>query len=109
MIKQTQLKKPALVFFASGMTLALAGVAVWFNLNAQLLSGILGKMEKANQELKSLRAVITQERVSVRIGVPDRSEGYGFRRHHLQAGRAGEGEAAHRLSETRRQCAVGDW
>lgn len=38
---------------------------------AQLLAGILAKMERANRDLKSLRALITQERVNVQIGVKD--------------------------------------
>jgi outer membrane lipoprotein-sorting protein len=41
----------------------------------QMLAGVLSKMEKANRELKSLRAVITQERVNVQIGVKDTESG----------------------------------
>jgi outer membrane lipoprotein-sorting protein len=43
--------------------------------SAQLLSGILAKMEKAHSELKSLRAVIIQQKTNTQIGTSDTDYG----------------------------------
>jgi outer membrane lipoprotein-sorting protein len=41
----------------------------------QLLPGILNKMERAHQEMKSLRAELTQQKTNAQIGVTDREVG----------------------------------
>jgi outer membrane lipoprotein-sorting protein len=45
------------------------------NGNPQLLTGILQKMEKAHMDLKSLKAVIMQQKVNVQINVKDTDQG----------------------------------
>src|SRR5262245_54610156 len=45
------------------------------NPTPQLLSGILNKMEKANQELKSLRAELIQQKTNPQINITDTTYG----------------------------------
>ncbi|HKQ73618.1 MAG TPA: outer membrane lipoprotein carrier protein LolA [Blastocatellia bacterium] len=61
----------------AGITLLLAGADRHVNANAQpqILTGILNKMRKANQELKSLKAEIVQEKTNNQIGVTDTTYG----------------------------------
>jgi outer membrane lipoprotein-sorting protein len=56
-----------------GISLLIAGVdrSASANAQAQLLTGILNKMEKAHQDLKSLKAEMVLERTNTQIGVTD--------------------------------------
>jgi outer membrane lipoprotein-sorting protein len=53
------------------LSLAEAGPSASANAQATILTGILNKMEKANQELKSLKAEIVLEKTNNQIGVTD--------------------------------------
>jgi outer membrane lipoprotein-sorting protein len=61
----------------AGISLLLAGAGHRAGANAQpqLLTGILNKMRKANQDLKSLKAEIVQEKTNTQIGVTDTTYG----------------------------------
>jgi outer membrane lipoprotein-sorting protein len=65
---------PAII---AGIFLLLAGVyaAASANAQAQLLTGILNKMEKAHQDLTSLKAEMVLERTNTQIGVTDSEYG----------------------------------
>jgi outer membrane lipoprotein-sorting protein len=65
---------PAII---AGIFLLLAGVyaAASANSQAQLLTGILNKMEKAHQDLTSLKAEIVLEKTNTQIGVTDSEYG----------------------------------
>src|SRR5262247_61561 len=65
---------PAII---AGIFLLLAGAyaAAPANTHAQLLTGILNKMEKAHQDLKSLKAEIILEKTNTQIGVTDSEYG----------------------------------
>lgn len=75
--EQYPLKRLAVIFLVSGIITAFSAVTAGAELGAtpQLLTGILAKMEKANRDLKSLRAVVTQERVNIQIGAKDIDSG----------------------------------
>ncbi len=59
----------------AGITLSLAGADRRANAQPQILTGILNKMRKANQDLKSLKAEIIQEKTNTQIGVTDTTQG----------------------------------
>jgi len=61
----------------AGITLLLAGADRRAGANAQpqLLTGILNKMRNANQNLKSLKAEIVQEKINNQIGITDTTYG----------------------------------
>ena len=61
----------------AGILLLLTGADNRAGANAQpqLLTGILNKMRKANQDLKSLKAEIVQEKTNTQIGVTDTTYG----------------------------------
>jgi outer membrane lipoprotein-sorting protein len=61
----------------AGISLLLAGAGHRAGANAQpqLLTGILNKMRRANQDLKSLKAEIVQEKTNTQIGVTDTTYG----------------------------------
>jgi outer membrane lipoprotein-sorting protein len=65
---------PAII---AGIFLLLAGVdhSASANAQAQLLTGILNKMEKAHQDLKSLKAELVLQRTNNQIGVTDSEYG----------------------------------
>src|SRR5262245_15403418 len=65
---------PAII---AGIFLLIAGVyaADSANAQAQLLTGILNKMEKAHQDLTSLKAEMVLERTNTQIGVTDSEYG----------------------------------
>ena len=56
------------------LTLGTLAAAIFFS-PAQLLPGLLAKMERANRNLQSMRAVIEQQRVNVQIGTKDTDTG----------------------------------
>jgi outer membrane lipoprotein-sorting protein len=55
--------------------LADAKLSASANTQAQILTGILNKMEKANQDLKSLKAEMVLEKTNMQIGVTDSEYG----------------------------------
>src|SRR5215475_10879683 len=61
----------------AGLSLMIAGAdrSASANSQAQLLTGILNKMEKAHQDLKSLKAEMVLERTNSQIGVTDSEYG----------------------------------
>ena len=71
------MKKLTSLAIIAGMFLLLAGVdrPASANAQAQLLAGILNKMEKAHQDLKSLKAEMVLERTNTQIGVTDSEYG----------------------------------
>jgi outer membrane lipoprotein-sorting protein len=69
-------KLTALAVFV-GLLAALAGAnhRVDANPTPQILTGILNKMEKAHQEMKSLRAELIQQKTNPQINITDTSQG----------------------------------
>jgi len=67
------MKKLISLAIIAGISLLIAGVdrSASANAQAQLLTGILNKMEKAHQDLKSLKAEMILERTNTQIGVTD--------------------------------------
>ena len=67
------MKKIMILAVVAGLALLFAGAdrSVSANAQAQLLTGILNKMEKAHQDLKSLKAEMVLERTNNQIGVTD--------------------------------------
>ncbi|HKQ89310.1 MAG TPA: outer membrane lipoprotein carrier protein LolA [Blastocatellia bacterium] len=67
------MKKLISLAIMAGISLLIAGVdrSASANAQAQLLTGILNKMEKAHQDLKSLKAEMVLERTNTQIGVTD--------------------------------------
>jgi outer membrane lipoprotein-sorting protein len=67
------MKKLISLAIIAGISLLIAGVdrSASANTQAQLLTGILNKMEKAHQDLKSLKAEMILERTNTQIGVTD--------------------------------------
>ena len=61
----------------AGISLLLAGAGLRAGVKAQpqILTGILNKMRRAHQELKSLKAEIVQEKTNTQIGVTDSTYG----------------------------------
>src|SRR5215475_5464252 len=57
------------------LLLASAGRSVSANAQPQILTGILNKMEKAHQDLRSLKAEMVLERTNTQIGVTDSEYG----------------------------------
>ncbi|MBO0858730.1 MAG: outer membrane lipoprotein carrier protein LolA [Chloracidobacterium sp.] len=57
------------------VSLVSAGRSVFANAQPQILTGILNKMEKAHQDLKSLKAEMILERTNTQIGVTDSEYG----------------------------------
>jgi len=71
------MKKLIPLAIIAGIFLLLAGAnrSASANTQAQLLTGILNKMEKAHQDLKSLKADIILEKTNTQIGVTDSEYG----------------------------------
>jgi outer membrane lipoprotein-sorting protein len=71
------MKKLMILAVLAGLALLLAGAdrSVSANAQAQLLTGILNKMEKAHQDLKSLKAEMVLQRTNNQIGVTDSEYG----------------------------------
>jgi outer membrane lipoprotein-sorting protein len=67
------MKKLISLAVIAGISLLIAGVdrSASANTQAQLLTGILNKMEKAHQDLKNLKAELVLERTNTQIGVTD--------------------------------------
>ncbi|HEX2489628.1 MAG TPA: outer membrane lipoprotein carrier protein LolA [Blastocatellia bacterium] len=67
------MKKLISLAIMAGISLLIAGVdrSASANTQDQLLTGILNKMEKAHQDLKSLKAEMVLERTNTQIGVTD--------------------------------------
>ena len=67
------MKKLISLAVIAGISLLIAGAdrSASANTQAQLLTGILNKMEKAHQDLKSLKAEMVLERTNTQIGVTD--------------------------------------
>lgn len=67
------MKKLISLAVIAGISLLIAGVdrSASANTQAQLLTGILNKMEKAHLDLKSLKAEMVLERTNTQIGVTD--------------------------------------
>jgi outer membrane lipoprotein-sorting protein len=67
------MKKLISLAIIAGISFLIAGVdrSASANAQAQLLTGILNKMEKAHQDLKSLKAEMVLERTNTQIGVTD--------------------------------------
>jgi outer membrane lipoprotein-sorting protein len=67
------MKKIMILAVVVGLALLFAGAdrSVSANAQAQILTGILNKMEKAHQDLKSLKAELVLERTNNQIGVTD--------------------------------------
>lgn len=61
----------------AGMLILLGGAdrGAGANTTPQILTGILNKMEKAHQELKSLRAELIQQKTNSQIGITDKEFG----------------------------------
>lgn len=70
------MKKVVTLTLIAGMLLTLVGAAgVRAATKPQLLTGILNKMENAHQQMKSLKAEITQQRTNPQIGSTDTDYG----------------------------------
>lgn len=71
------MKKIMSLAIIAGISLLLAGVdrPASANAQAQLLTGILNKMEKAHQDLKSLKAELVLEKTNTQIGITDSEYG----------------------------------
>lgn len=71
------MKKLMSLAIIAGISLLLAGADRRSDANAQpqLLTGILNKMEKAHQDLKSLKAEMVLEKTNTQIGVTDSEYG----------------------------------
>jgi outer membrane lipoprotein-sorting protein len=71
------MKKIMSLAIIAGISLSLAGVkpSVSASTQAPILTGILNKMEKANQDLKSLKAEMVLEKTNTQIGVTDSEYG----------------------------------
>src|SRR5215831_12283896 len=71
------MKKLIPLAIIAGIFLLLAGAnrSASANTQPQLLTGILNKMEKAHQDLKSLKAEMVLERTNTQIGVTDSEYG----------------------------------
>jgi outer membrane lipoprotein-sorting protein len=71
------MKKLMFLTIIAGLSLVLAGADRRASVNAQpqLLTGILNKMEKAHQDLKSLKAEMVLEKTNTQIGVTDSEYG----------------------------------
>src|SRR5918911_1417269 len=71
------MKRLILFAFSAAVLLCLSGAADRANAipMPQLLTGILAKMEKMHQDLKSLKAQIVQEKTNVQIGTKDKDYG----------------------------------
>ncbi len=67
------MKKLLTILALSGMLIALSGAdrRVGANTKPQLLTGILNKMERAHQDLKSLKAELVQQKTNSQIGISD--------------------------------------
>ncbi|MBO0798103.1 MAG: outer membrane lipoprotein carrier protein LolA [Blastocatellia bacterium] len=65
----------ATIMMIAGLLMLLLGTVRPANANSapssQLLTGILNKMEKAHQEMKSLKAELIQEKTNTQIGITD--------------------------------------
>ncbi|MBO0725504.1 MAG: outer-membrane lipoprotein carrier protein LolA [Blastocatellia bacterium] len=66
---------PLAVIAGIFILLASAGRSASANAQPQILTGILNKMEKAHQDLKSLKAEMVLERTNTQIGVTDSEYG----------------------------------
>src|SRR6516164_751272 len=71
------MKKLMFLAIIAGISILPAGSGRSASANAQpqLLTGILNKMEKAHQDLKSLKAEMVLERTNTQIGVTDSEYG----------------------------------
>jgi len=73
------MKKFISLAIIAGISLLISGAGLRAGASAyaqpQLLTGILNKMRKANQDLKSLKAEIVQEKTNSQIGVTDTTLG----------------------------------
>jgi outer membrane lipoprotein-sorting protein len=71
------MKKLMFLTIIAGISLLLGGADRRASVNAQpqLLTGILNKMEKAHQDLKSLKAEMVLEKTNTQIGVTDSEYG----------------------------------
>jgi outer membrane lipoprotein-sorting protein len=67
------MRKVLTIMIIAGMLLLLLGAdrPADANTNSQLLTGILNKMEKAHQEMKSLKADMIQQKTNSQIGITD--------------------------------------
>ncbi|MBO0800517.1 MAG: hypothetical protein J2P31_16990, partial [Blastocatellia bacterium] len=63
----------ATILTIAGLLMLLLGMnqAADAKVPSQLLTGILNKMEKAHQEMKSLKAELVQEKTNSQIGITD--------------------------------------
>jgi outer membrane lipoprotein-sorting protein len=59
----------------AGLLMLLGGVDRRADATPQLLTGILNKMEKAHQDLKSLKAELIQQKTNSQIGITDKEFG----------------------------------
>jgi outer membrane lipoprotein-sorting protein len=68
------MKKALTIVTIAGMLMLLLGAdrPADANTKPQLLTGILNKMEKAHQEMKSLKAEMVQEKTNSQIGITDK-------------------------------------
>lgn len=67
------MKKILTILAIAGMLISLSGIGkrVDANTKPQLLTGILNKMEKAHQEMKSLKAELVQQKTNTQLGITD--------------------------------------
>jgi outer membrane lipoprotein-sorting protein len=67
------MKKVLTIMAVAGMFILLLGVdrPAGANTKPQLLTGILNKMERAHQEMKSLKAEMIQQKTNAQIGITD--------------------------------------
>jgi outer membrane lipoprotein-sorting protein len=67
------MKKVLTIMTVAGMFILLLGAdrSAGANTNPQLLTGILNKMERAHQEMKSLKAEMIQQKTNSQIGITD--------------------------------------
>jgi outer membrane lipoprotein-sorting protein len=67
------MRKVLTIMIVAGMLLLLLGVdrPADANTKPQLLTGILNKMERAHQEMKSLKAEMVQQKTNSQIGITD--------------------------------------
>lgn len=71
------MRKFLVILAVAGMLILLGGAdrSADANTKPQLLTGILNKMEKANQEMKSLKAEMIQQKTNSQIGITDTEYG----------------------------------
>jgi outer membrane lipoprotein-sorting protein len=74
---KTVMRKAIFITAIAGLLLSLSGASSRANAISmpQLLTGILNKMEKAHQEMKSLRADLIQQTTNNQIGITDTEHG----------------------------------